>query len=171
MNKKKVQNAIKTQQRKGAVYKPTAVNPPVTYKPTVSAPLPLGVRRTLPVVRPAVPTKLPGVQAVGLTPQVRPQIVPRTMVGSVSTSTQYVQRLQPKPQVTQQRVYTQAAVPNQISRPSGYTANTGIRFVVTIAIYGPLRIIFFNALACRSRGYVKVYVLHEALLDARVYRN
>lgn len=150
MNKKKVQNAIKTQQRKGAVYKPTVVNPPVTVKPTVAAPLPLGVRRTLPVVRPAVPTKPPGIQTVGLTPQMRTQIVPRTMVSSASTSTPFVQRLQPKPQVTQ-RVFT-PSVPPQISRagtaavPGGYTANTGIIFtrfsVTTIVIDRPLRLIF-----------------------------
>ncbi|KAL9957398.1 hypothetical protein ACROYT_G039030 [Oculina patagonica] len=128
LNKKKVQNAIKTQQRRGVAYKPNVVNPPVTVKQTVAPPLPLGVRRTLPVVRPVVPTKLPGVQTVGLTPQMRTQIVPRTMVSTASTSTPFVQRLQPKPQVTQ-RVYT-PAVPNQISRtaaPSGYTANTVTR--------------------------------------------
>ena len=126
INKKKVQNAIKTQQRKGVVLK-TTVNTPVTYKPTVTAPVPLGaLRRTLPVVRPAVPAKPPGIQTVRLTPQ----IVPRTIVTSASTSTPYVQRLQPKPQVTQ-RAYT-PSVPTQISRadtsaavPGGYAANTG----------------------------------------------
>ena len=130
MNKKKVQNAIKTQQRKGVVYK-TTVNTPVTYKPTVTAPVPLGaLRRTLPVVRPAVPAKPPGIQTVGLTPQMRTQIVPRTIVTSPSTTTSFVQRLQPKPQVTQ-RSYT-PSVPTQVSRantsaavPGGYATNTG----------------------------------------------
>lgn len=130
MNKKKVQNAIKTQQRKGVVFK-TTINTPVTYKPTVTAPVPLGaLRRTLPVVRPAVPAKPLGIQPVGSTPQMRTQIVPRTTVTSASTSTPYVQRLQPKPQVTQ-RAYT-PSVPTQISRantsaavPGAYAANTG----------------------------------------------
>jgi len=130
INKKKVQNAIKTQQKKGVVLK-TIVNTPVTYKPTVTAPVPLGaLRRTLPVVRPAVPAKPPGIQPVRLTPQIRTQIAPRTTVPSASTSTPYVQRLQPKPQVTQ-RSYT-PSVPPQISRAdtsaavsSGYAANTG----------------------------------------------
>ena len=130
MNKKKVQNAIKTQQRKGVVYK-TTVNTPVTYKPTVTAPVPLGaLRRTLPVVRPAVPAKPQGIQTVGLTPQIRTQIVPRTIVTSPSTTTSFVQRLQPKPQVTQ-RTYT-PSVPTQVSRantsaavPGGYATNTG----------------------------------------------
>ena len=130
MNKKKVQNAIKTQQRKAVVYKTTA-NTPVTSKPTVTAPVPLGaLRRTLPVVRPAVPAKPPGIQTVGLTPQMRTQIVPRTIVTSPSTSTSFVQRLQPKPQVTQ-RAYT-PSVPTQVSRantsvavPGGYATNTG----------------------------------------------
>lgn len=131
MNKKKVQNAIKTQQRKGVVYKTTVVNTPVTYKPTVTAPVPLGaLRRTLPVVRPAVPAKPPGIQSVGLTPQMRTQIVPRTILSSAATSTSSVQRLQPKPQVTQ-RVYSPTA-PTQMSRaatsaavPGGYAANAG----------------------------------------------
>lgn len=130
MNKKKVQNAIKTQQRKGVVYKST-VNTPVSYKTTVTAPVPLGaLRRTLPVVRPAVPAKPPGVQTVGLTPQMRTQIVPRTIVTSASASTPFVQRLQPKPQVTQ-RAYT-PSVSTQIARtststavPGGYATNTG----------------------------------------------
>ena len=110
MNKKKVQNAIKTQQRRG-----TGVNPPITYKPTVTAPVPLGaLRRTLPVVRPAVPAKIPGIQTVGLTQQMRTQIAPRAMASGMSASAQYVQRLQPKAQVAQ-RVYT-ATVPTHISR-------------------------------------------------------
>ena len=115
MNKKKVQNAIKTQQRKGVVYKTTVANTPVTYKPTVTAPVPLGaLRRTLSFVRPAVPAKPLGIQTVGLTPQMRTQIVPRTTVSSASTTTPFVQRLQPKPQVTQ-RAYT-PSVPTQTSR-------------------------------------------------------
>ena len=115
MNKKKVQNAIKTQQRKGVVYKTTVANTPVTYKPTVTAPVPLGaLRRTLSFVRPAVPAKPLGIQTVGLTPQMRTQIVPRTTVSSASNTTPFVQRLQPKPQVTQ-RAYT-PSVPTQISR-------------------------------------------------------
>ena len=130
MNKKKVQNAIKTQQRKGVVLK-TTVNTPVTYKPTVTAPVPIGaLRRTLPVVRPVVPAKPPGIRTVGLTPQMKTQIVPRTIVTSASSPTPYVQRLQPKPQVTQ-RAYT-PSVPTQISRantsaavPGGYAATTG----------------------------------------------
>ena len=113
MNKKKVQNAIKTQQRKGVVFKTTA-NTPVTYKPTVTAPVPIGaLRRTLPVVRPALPAKPSGIQTVGLAPQMRTHIVPRTTVTSTSTPTPFVQRLQPKPQVTQ-RAQT-PSVPTQIS--------------------------------------------------------
>ena len=136
MNKKKVQNAIKTQQRKVAVYKPAVVNPAVTYKPTVTAPVPLGaLRRTLPVVRPTVPTKLPGIQPAVVTAQMRTQIAPRTTITAGVTSTPYVQRLQPKPQVTP-RVYTApaAATPatSQITRVTvasttpGYTGKSRI---------------------------------------------
>ena len=100
-----------------------------------TAPVPLGaLRRTLPVVRPAVPAKPPGIQTVGLTPQMRTQVVPRTIVTSASASTPFVQRLQPKPQVTQ-RAYT-PSVPTQISRantsavvPGGYASNTGTWFL------------------------------------------
>lgn len=132
MNKKKVQNAIKTQQRKGTVNKPAVVNQPVTYKPTVIPPVPLGaIRRTLSVVRPAVPTKPPGIQPVALKPQIAPRPV-------VTNSAQSVQRLQPKPQVTQ-RVYT-PVVPSSLSRASatpgrgGLAANTG-KIVAVISLY------------------------------------
>ena len=129
MNKKKVQNAIKTQQRKvTSVYKPPAVNPAVTYKPTVTAPVPLGaLRRTLPVVRPTVPTKLPGIQPAVVTAQMRTQIAPRTTVTAGVSPTPYVQRLQPKPQVTQ-RVYVapaQATSTSQISRATVAAATPG----------------------------------------------
>ena len=128
MNKKKVQNAIKTQQRKVAVYKPPVVNPAVTYKPTVTAQVPLGaLRRTLPVVRPTVPSKLPGIQPVGVT-QMRPQIAPRTTImNTATTPTPYIQRLQPKPQVTQAsqiRIAAPTSVASQITRP-GLPATTG----------------------------------------------
>ena len=130
MNKKKVQNAIKTQQRKVAVYKPAVVNPPVTYKPIVTPPVPTGVlRRTVPIVRPTLPAKLPGIQPMGFQ-QVRTQIAPRATVNTATTSTPYIQRLQPKPQVTP-HVYAappvgqipQAAVP---AAASGYTGKSGL---------------------------------------------
>ena len=117
MNKKKVQNAIKTQQRKGTGNKPTVVNQPVTFKPAVTPPVPLGaIRRTLPVVRPAVPKPI-GIQSLGL----KPQIVPRPMVAN---SAQSVQRLQPKPQVSQ-RVYT-PVIPSNASRATGTPVQGGV---------------------------------------------
>ena len=117
MNKKKVQNAIKTQQRKGTGNKPIVVNQPVTLKPAVTPPVPLGaLRRTLPAVRPAVP-KPSGVQSAGL----RPQIVPRP---TVANSTQSVQWLQPKPQVSQ-RVPT-SVIPNNASRAAGTPLQGGL---------------------------------------------
>lgn len=107
INKKKVQNAIKTQQRKVTVLKPATANSSVTYKPAVTPPVPPGVlRRTLPVVGPTVPTKLQGIQSVSFTSQVRTQIAPRTTMNTAASPTaHYAQRLQPKPQVTQ-RIYT-----------------------------------------------------------------
>lgn len=117
MNKKKVQNAIKTQQRKGTGNKPTVVNQPVTFKPAVTPPVPLGaIRRTLPVVRPAVPKPI-GIQSLGL----KPQIAPRPMVAN---SAQSVQRLQPKPQVSQ-RVYT-PVIPSNASRATGTPVQGGV---------------------------------------------
>jgi len=130
MNKKKVQNAIKTQQKKVAVYKPPAVNPQFTYKPAVTAAVPIGaLRRTVPVVRQALPSKLPSVQPVGM-PQMRTQIIPRTTtITQVASSATYIQRLQPKLQATPQRVYTANSNFSQTSRaaaaPSSATGYNG----------------------------------------------
>lgn len=112
MNKKKVQNAIKTQQKKIAVLKPAVASPSVTYKPTVAPPVPPGVlRRTLPVLTPTVSTKLPGT-ASGIAPQMRTQIA-RLALNRAATP--HVQRLQPKPTVIQRVNQTQAAS-SQITR-------------------------------------------------------
>ena len=103
MNKKKVQNAIKTQQRKVAVLKPAP--PSTTYKATVAPPVPPGVlRRTLPVVPLTVSNKIPGI-AVAITPPVRTQTPARTKFNTAVSP--HVQRLQPKPTVTQRVLPTQ----------------------------------------------------------------
>lgn len=124
MNKKKVQNAIKTQQKKVAVYKPPAVNPQFTYKPALSAAVPIGtLRRTVPVVRQALPSKLPSVQPVGM-PQMRTQIIPRTTtITQVASSPSYIQRLQPKLQATPQRVYTANSNFSQTSRAAAASSS------------------------------------------------
>ncbi|XP_029214367.2 nucleosome-remodeling factor subunit BPTF-like isoform X2 [Acropora millepora] len=103
MNKKKVQNAIKTQQRKVTVLKPAP--PSTTYKATVAPPVPPGVlRRTLPVVPLTVSNKIPGI-AVAIAPPVRTQSPARTKFNTAVSP--HVQRLQPKPTVTQRVLPTQ----------------------------------------------------------------
>ena len=113
MNKKKVQNAIKTQQRKVTVLKPAL--PSVTYKATVTPPVPPGVlRRTLPVVPLTASNKVSGI-AVGIAPPVRTQSPARATFNT--TASPHVQRLQPKPTVTQ-RVLPAQVPSSQISGSS-----------------------------------------------------